>query len=202
VLGADGKTMRTRAGESVKLADLLAEAVDHAAAVVAERSELNPDEQRRVAKAVGIGAIKYADLSGDRERDYIFAWDRMLAKEGNTSVYLQYAHARAHSILRKAGEDPAGTPVLIQEPAERVLALKLVRFGEAIRAATADYVPHKLCTYLYETAVAFSQFFEKCPVLKAETPELRASRLQLVTLTSKVLALGLSLLGIEAPDRL
>ena len=200
VLGADGKTMRTRAGESVKLADLLAEAVAQAAAVVAERSELGPDEQKAVAKAVGIGAVKYADLSGDRERDYHFDWNRMLAKEGNTSVYLQYAHARTRSILRKA--EPAEAPILLEEPAERALALKLIRFGEAVRAATADYAPHKLCTYLYETAVAFSQFFEKCPVLKAPTPELRASRLQLTTLTSKTLALGLDLLGIEAPEQL
>ena len=200
VLGADGKTMRTRAGESVKLADLLAEAVAQAAAVVAERSELGPDEQKAVAKAVGIGAVKYADLSGDRERDYHFDWNRMLAKEGNTSVYLQYAHARTRSILRKA--EPAEAPILLEEPAERALALKLSRFGEAVRAATADYAPHKLCTYLYETAVAFSQFFEKCPVLKAPTPELRASRLQLTTLTSKTLALGLDLLGIEAPEQL
>jgi len=200
VLGADGKTMRTRAGESVKLADLLAEAVTQAAAAVVGRSGLGPDEQAAVAKAVGIGAVKYADLSGDRERDYVFAWDRMLAREGNTSVYLQYAHVRARSILRKA--DPAEAPVLLEEPVERALALQLVRFGEAFRVATTDYAPHKLCTYLYETAVAFTRFFEKCPVLKAPTPELRASRLQLTTLTAKTLALGLGLLGIEAPEQL
>ena len=200
VLGADGKTMRTRAGESVKLAGLLAEAVTQAAAVVAERSELGPDEQKTVAKAVGIGAVKYADLSGDRERDYHFDWNRMLAKEGNTSVYLQYAHARTRSILRKA--ESAEAPILLEEPQERALALKLLRFGEAVRAATADYAPHKLCTYLYETAVAFSHFYDKCPVLKAPTSELRASRLQLTTLTARTLALGLDLLGIEAPAQL
>jgi arginyl-tRNA synthetase len=203
VLGADGKTMRTRAGESVKLAELLGEAVTQAASVVAERSEPGPDEQRVVARAVGIGAVKYADLSGDRERDYVFAWDRMLAKEGNTSVYLQYAHARTRSILRKAGEYPAaGAPVLLEEPAERALTLKLLRFDEAIRAATTAYAPHKLCTYLYETAVAFSHFFEHCHVLKAPSPELRASRLQLTTLTARTLSLGLSLLGIDAPEQL
>ncbi|MGW4524601.1 arginine--tRNA ligase [Amycolatopsis sp. NPDC004378] len=202
VLGADGKTMRTRAGGTVKLADLLAEAVTQAAAVVAERSELDAAGQAEVARAVGIGAVKYADLSGDRERDYVFAWDRMLAKEGNTSVYLQYAHARTQSILRKAGGVPDGREITLEGAAERALALKLLRFGEALKAATDGYAPHKLCTYLYETAVAFSRFFEECPVLKASSPSLRASRLRLTTLTSTTLALGLSLLGIEAPDRL
>jgi arginyl-tRNA synthetase len=202
VLGADGKAMRTRAGETVKLADLLTEAVTQAAAVVAERSELDAAGQAEVARAVGIGAVKYADLSGDRERDYVFAWDRMLAKEGNTSVYLQYAHARTRSLLRKAGGLPEGTQVVLEAPAERALALKLLRFGEALKAATSGYAPHKLCTYLYETAVAFSRFFEECPVLKAASPELRASRLRLTRVTSQTLTLGLSLLGIEAPERL
>jgi arginyl-tRNA synthetase len=202
VLGADGKTMRTRAGETIKLVDLLTEAVTQAATVVAERSELDAAGQAEVARAVGIGAVKYADLSGDRERDYVFAWDRMLAKEGNTSVYLQYAHARTRSILRKAGGEPEGTRIRLDEPAERALALKLLRFGEALQAATNAYAPHKLCTYLYETAVAFSRFYDDCPVLKAPTPELRASRLRLTTLTAHTLALGLSLLGIDAPDQL
>ncbi|WP_326943330.1 arginine--tRNA ligase [Amycolatopsis sp. NBC_01307] len=202
VLGADGKTMRTRAGETIKLVDLLTEAVTQAAVVVAERSELDAAGQAEVARAVGIGAVKYADLSGDRERDYVFAWERMLAKEGNTSVYLQYAHARTRSILRKAGGEPEGTRILLDEPAERALALKLLRFGEALQAATSAYAPHKLCTYLYETAVAFSRFYDDCPVLKAPTPELRASRLRLTTLTAHTLALGLSLLGIDAPDQL
>ncbi|MFG1640971.1 arginine--tRNA ligase [Amycolatopsis sp. NPDC049252] len=202
VLGADGKTMRTRAGETIKLVDLLTEAVTQAAVVVAERSELDPAGQAEVARAVGIGAVKYADLSGDRERDYVFAWDRMLAKEGNTSVYLQYAHARTRSILRKAGGEPEGTRILLDEPAERALALKLLRFGEALEAATNAYAPHKLCTHLYEAAVAFSRFYDDCPVLKAPAPELRASRLRLTTLTANTLALGLSLLGIAAPDQL
>jgi arginyl-tRNA synthetase len=126
----------------------------------------------------------------------------MLAKDGNTSVYLQYAHARIESILAKAGEQPAEAPVLLGEPAERALALTLLRFGEALRAATSGYAPHKLCTYLYETAVTFSRFYEQCPVLAAATPELRTSRIQLATLTSRTLVLGLELLGIEAPRRL
>ncbi|MEV0066538.1 arginine--tRNA ligase [Amycolatopsis sp. NPDC050768] len=202
VLGADGKVMRTRAGETIKLADLLGEAVAQAADVVAERSELSEAEQREVARAVGIGAVKYADLSGDRERDYVFDWDRMLAKDGNTSVYLQYAHARIESILAKAGDQSTGAPVTLAEPAERALALTLLRFGETLRSATSAYAPHKLCTYLYETAVTFSRFYEQCPVLAAETPQLRASRVQLATLTSRTLVLGLQLLGIEAPRRL
>ncbi|WP_329044265.1 arginine--tRNA ligase [Amycolatopsis sp. NBC_01488] len=202
VLGADGKTMRTRSGDTVKLADLLTEAVTQAAAVVAERSELDAAGQAEVARAVGIGAVKYADLSGDRERDYVFAWDRMLAKEGNTSVYLQYAHARTRSILRKAAGVSDGAEITLEAPAERALAVKLLRFGEALKVATDGYAPHKLCTYLYETAVAFSRFYDDCPVIKAPDPELRASRLRLTTLTSHTLALGLSLLGIEAPDRL
>jgi len=202
VLGADGKVMRTRAGESVKLADLLDEAVAQAAEIVAERSELSAEEQRQVARAVGVGAVKYADLSGDRERDYVFDWNRMLAKEGNTSVYLQYAHARIESILAKAGAPADDAPIVLAEPAERALALTLLRFSEAVHAATSAYAPHKLCTYLYDTAVTFSRFYEQCPVLNAETPELRASRVQLATLTSRTLVQGLALLGIEAPRRL
>ncbi|GAB3364692.1 arginine--tRNA ligase [Amycolatopsis echigonensis] len=202
ILGADGKVMRTRAGETIKLASLLDEAVAQATEIVAERSELSTEEQQEVARAVGIGAVKYADLSSDRERDYVFDWDRMLAKDGNTSVYLQYAHARIESILAKAGETVENAPVLLQEPAERALALTLLRFSEAITAATSAYAPHKLCTYLYDTAVTFSRFYEQCPVLSAETPELRASRVQLATLTSRTLVQGLALLGIEAPRRL
>ncbi|GAA4551200.1 arginine--tRNA ligase [Amycolatopsis samaneae] len=202
VLGADGKTMRTRAGGTVKLADLLTEAVAHAASVVAERSELSAEAQREVARAVGIGAVKYADLSGDRERDYVFAWDRMLAREGNTSVYLQYANARIRSLLARAGEPEPGAPVVLDDPAERALALALLRFGEAVHSATTSCSPHKLCAYLYETAVVFSRFYERCPVLTAPTDRLRASRLRLAALTSRTLVLGLSLLGIDAPARL
>jgi arginyl-tRNA synthetase len=204
ILGADGKTIRTRAGGSIKLVELLTEAIDRAAAVVAERSELNDDQRAEVARAVGIGAVKYADLSGDREKDYTFDWDRMLAFEGNTSVYLQYANTRILSILRKAGEDPApGTAVVLAEPAERALLLKLVQLPAAITSATDAYAPHRLCTYLYETATAFSSFYENCPILAPSTPEdIRRSRLVLAKLTSNVLTLGLSLLGIETPERL
>jgi arginyl-tRNA synthetase len=207
ILGEDGKTIRTRAGGSVKLVELLTEAVEHAASVVAERSGLDPVEQQAVAGAVGIGAVKYADLSNDREKDYVFTWDRMLATEGNTSVYLQYANARIQSVLRRAkaekGDEAAvGTPVLVDEPAERALLLKLLQLPAVFDSALDGYAPHRLCTYLYETATAFSGFYENCPILAAPSGEVRRSRLALAQLTSGVLVLGLSLLGIQAPERL
>jgi arginyl-tRNA synthetase len=204
ILGEDGKTIRSRAGGTIKLVELLDEAVDHAAAVIAERTEFDAAEQARLARIVGIGAVKYADLSNDRERDYVFTWEKMLAKEGNTSVYLQYANARILSILRKAGDLPAaGTAVTLTEPAERALVIKLLGFPAAIQAAVEAYAPHKLSSYLYETASTFTTFYDSCPILAATTtPEARESRLVLAQLTSKVLTLGLSLLGIEAPERL
>ncbi|WP_018684188.1 arginine--tRNA ligase [Actinokineospora enzanensis] len=202
ILGEDGKTIRTRAGGSVKLVELLEEAVQQAAKTVAERSSLDSDRQVEVARAVGIGAVKYADLSNDREKDYVFTWSRMLAKEGNTSVYLQYANARAHSVLRKAGQEPAGE-VLITEPAERALVLKLLQLPAALAATVEAYAPHKLCAYLYEAATAFTAFYDTCPVLRSDVPaETRASRLVLTKVTSDVLTLGLDLLGIAAPHEL
>ncbi len=204
ILGEDGKTIRTRAGSSVKLVELLTEAIDHAAAVISERSQLTEEQRALIAPAVGIGAVKYADLSNDREKDYVFTWDRMLAKEGNTAAYLQYANARIQSVLRKAGAlPPAGSEVLLQEPAERDLVLQLLRWPSALNSAIAAYAPHRLCGALYDTATAFSGFYETCPILADSTPKnLRQSRLVLAQLTSKVLVLGLSLLGIEAPERL
>jgi arginyl-tRNA synthetase len=155
---------------------------------------------------VGIGAIKYADLGNDRIKDYVFDWDRMLAFEGNTAPYLQYAHARIRSILRKAdgGAGGAGgaTALLVSEPAERALCLELLSFGSAVQAVADTLQPHRLCTYLFELATAFSTFYEKCPVLRAEREEQRASRLLLAELTARVLAQGLDLLGIEAPARM
>lgn len=202
VLGADGKTIRTRAGGSIKLVDLLTEAVDRAAAVMADR--VDAAQRAEVARAVGIGAVKYADLSNDREKDYVFDSDGMLAMDGNTAVYLQYANTRALSVLRKAGERPErGTTVVITEPAERDLLLQLLRWPAAVRGALEGYAPHKLCNYLYGAATAFSTFYEKCPILAADTSgHARRSRLVLTQLTSTVLTLGLSLLGIEAPERL
>jgi arginyl-tRNA synthetase len=205
VLGADGKMLRTRSGASISLVELLQEAVDRAASVVDERSELNEEERGRVARAVGIGALKYADLSNDREKDYVFSWDRMLAMDGNTAVYLQYANARIRSILARAAESggrAAAPGIVLSTPPERALALKLARFPAAVRMAVDKLQPHRVCTYLYETATAFSTFYERCSVLNAETAELRASRLALSELTSRTLTLGLDLLGIEAPERL
>jgi arginyl-tRNA synthetase len=205
ILGADGKMLRTRSGASIRLIELLQEAVDRAASVVAERSELDEAERGRVARAVGIGALKYADLSNDREKDYVFSWDRMLAMDGNTAVYLQYANARIRSILaraRESGRGAAASGVVLGTPPERALALKLAQFPAAVQMAVDKLQPHRVCTYLYETATAFSTFYERCSVLNAETAELRASRLALSELTSRTLTLGLDLLGIEAPERL
>lgn len=203
ILGDDGKMLRTRAGRSIKLVELLQEAIDRAAGVIAERTTLSDDERGAVARAVGIGAVKYADLSSDREKDYVFEWDKMLAMEGNTSVYLQYANARILSVLRNAPEQPSSdTPILLAEPAERALALKLLQLPVAVDSAMETYSPHKLSSYLYETATAFSAFYENCPILKAPSVEVRRSRLALAQVTSKVLTLGLSLLGIEVVERL
>lgn len=205
VLGRDGRMLRTRSGDSVKLIELLDEAVERAAAVIAERSELDEADQAGVAQAVGIGAVKYADLSSARDKDYVFAWDRMLAMEGNTSVYLQYAGARIRSILRRAAAAgaSAGSAVAVREPAERALAVALLRLPAAVEATDRGLTPHTLCGYLYELATAFSGFYENCPVLAESTSEPdRASRLALATLTSRALVLGLDLLGIEAPEKL
>ncbi len=204
VLGTDGKMLKTRTGASVKLIDLLDEAVERAAAIVAERSELSPEEQAEVAEAVGIGGVKYADLSSDRIRDYTFDYDRMLATDGNTAAYLQYAAARCRSILRKADLPPADRPteVVVAEPAERLLAVALLRLDGAVRATAADLAPHKLCGHLFEIAQAFTSFYDACPVLKAPDEATRRSRLALCRLTADGVALGLGLLGIHAPERM
>lgn len=205
VLGADGRMLRTRSGDSVRLIELLDEAVERAAAVIAERSELPEADRADVARAVGIGAVKYADLSSARDKDYVFAWDRMLAMEGNTSVYLQYANARIRSILRRADAAGAraGSTIALREPAERTLAIALLRLPAAIETTDRAHSPHTLCVYLYELASAFSGFYENCPILaETTTDEDRASRLALATLTSRALVLGLGLLGIEAPEKL
>jgi arginyl-tRNA synthetase len=201
VLGADGRMLKTRTGESAKLIDLLDEAVVRASAIVAERSELSGEEQAAVAEAVGIGGVKYADLSNDRVKDYVFDYGRMLATDGNTAAYLQYAVARCRSILRKAADDPGGE-VAVAEPAERALALALLRLDGAVRATAADLAPHKLCGHLFDLAQAFTSFYDACPVLKAADEATRRSRLALCLLTADALALGLGLLGIRAPERM
>jgi arginyl-tRNA synthetase len=204
VLGPDKKMFKTRSGETVSLASLVDEGIERAGKVVAEKSsELPAEEQRRIAELVGVGAIKYADLASDRIKDYVFDWNRMVALDGNTAPYLMYAHARARSILRKAGWDGAGgePAMLIQEPQERALALELLGFVPAVDKAIESLQPHKICGQLYEIAKSFASFFEECPVLKAEEP-VRSARLALTDLTARVLKQGLALLGIGAPEQM
>ena len=212
ILGPDNRPFRTRAGDTVRLADLLDEAVLRAHAVVTEKNPaLGPEEARRVAEAVGIGSVKYNDLVNDRVKDYVFDWERMLARDGNTAPYLQYAHARIRSIFRRAEEEGlvsayAGTgegeaTVTLTAPEERALALNLLSFDSAVSAAASSLQPHRLCTYLFELASSFTSFYEACPVLREE-PAVRSSRLVLCQLTAAVLARGLDLLGIEAPERM
>ena len=208
MLGADRKMFKTRAGGTVKLVELLDEAVARAAAAVAEKNpDLPADERGDVARMVGIGALKYADLSTDRIKDYVFDWDRMLTFDGNTAPYLQYARVRCLSIFRRAGLEPAAylggeVAVAVAEPAERDLALALLEFASAVEATLETWSPHKLCTYLFDLAGLFTSFFENCPVLKAPDEATRDSRLVLCALTATVIGRGLSVLGIEAPERM
>jgi len=204
VLGADGKMFKTRAGETIRLVDLLTEAVARADAIVAAKSpDLDGATRAEIARAVGLGAIKYADLSNDRIKDYVFDWDRMLATDGNTGPYLQYAHARMCSVVRRAGGPAAvDTPLRLNEAPERELALQLLQLGAAVDLVARELEPHHLCTYLFAVATRATAFYERCPVLKAEDPATRASRVALCDVTARVLARGLSLLGIDAPQRL
>ena len=204
VLGADRKIFRSRTGDTVKLVDLLDEAVQRADDALARRDPSgSADDRRSVAEAVGIGAVKYADLSTDRVRDYVFDWDRMLAFEGDTGPYLQYAHARIHSIFRRSGEEPGARraePVL-EEPADRALGLSILGYPEAVAAGLQSCSPSRLCIYLFSLAGAFTTFYETCPVLQAAEPT-RASRLALCAMTARVLGHGLGLLGISAPEQM
>ena len=214
VLGSDGRPFKTRSGDTVGLMGLLDDAIAHAYMVVCEVDEQKPqgrelsdDERRRVAEVVGLSAIKYADLSQNRTSDYEFSFEKMVALKGNTATYMQYAYARVLSIFRRGGIDidslRGKRPViLVGEPAERALGLELLRFSEAIDFALADYRPNHLTTYLFDLANRFSTFFEECPVLKAETPELRNSRLLLCDLTARTLKQGLELLGIEVVGKM
>ncbi|MEU4148414.1 arginine--tRNA ligase [Streptomyces parvulus] len=204
VLGADGKPFKTRAGETVRLEDLLDEAVQRAAEVVREKArDLTEEEIQERAAQVGIGAVKYADLSTSPSRDYKFDLDQMVSLNGDTSVYLQYAYARIRSILRKAGEVvPAAHPELELHAAERALGLHLDAFGDTVFEAAAEYAPHKLTAYLYQAASLFTSFYDKCPVLKAETPQQVENRLFLCDVTARTLHQGMALLGIRTPERL
>jgi len=203
VLGPDKKMLKTRAGDSVSLAELLSEADARAGAAVVEKSpELPAQEQARIAHAVGMGAIKYADLANDRIKDYVFDWKRMLAFEGNTAPYLMYAHARIRSILRKAAElDAAPGAILIEAPAERGLALAMVQLSGILDRTAETLQPHRICAFLHDVATAFTGFYENCPVLKSDGAT-RASRLALCDAAARTLALGLGLLGITAPDQM
>ena len=217
ILGEDGKPFKTRSGETVKLADLLDEAEERAFKLVSEKNPELPEAQRReIARVVGLGAVKYADLLPNRQSDYVFSWDKMLALNGNTAPYLQYAYARIKSIFRKGNvgqasclspspekekSDTGETPILLSDVEEIALAKHLLNFGLTLEAVAEEYRPNFLCNYLFELAGKFTAFYENCPVLKADDTT-RASRLALCDLTARVLKLGLETLGIETVEQM
>jgi len=203
VTGTDRKRFRSRSGGSIKLIDLIDEAVGRAEEVIKDRYD-DPELRSKIAEAVGIGALKYADLSVARDSGYMLDFDRMLALSGDTGPYLQYATARIRSIFRKAGIDPDGAvgPIQITVGAERELALRLLGFGSAVCQVADAAEPHKLAAFLFEAASAFTTFFEECPVLQAGEDSLRRSRLALAALTLRILLAGLGLLGIPVPERM
>lgn len=206
MLGKDGKPFKTRAGGTVKLSDLLDEALERARRLVAEKNpDMPADELEKLANAVGIGAVKYADLSKNRTTDYVFDWDNMLAFEGNTAPYMQYAYTRVLSVFRKAGIEEQvleNAQVAIREEREAQLAARLLQFEETLSVVAREGTPHVMCAYLYDVAGLFSGFYEHCPILTAESDEIRLSRLKLALLTSKTLKLGLETLGIETVERM
>ena len=209
VSAPDGGRLRTRSGDSVQLSDLLQEAVDRARGILDELeapTRFEPGELAAIAEAVGVGAVKYADLSTARESAYVFDWDRMISFRGNTGPYLQYATARIRSIFRRAGGDAdplqRGSRVAVAAPSERALALRLLGFGAVVTAVGETAEPHRLCAYLFDVASLFTTFYEECPVLKAEPESLRAARLALCALTLSVLSTGLGLLGVPLPERM
>lgn len=205
ILGADGKLLRTRSGEPIKLIDLLDEAVERATKGLTDRDGLSPSERAEVARQVGIGAVKYADLSYARDRDYVFNWDTMLALEGNTGPYLQYAVARINSLIDRSGEHAgsiANGEIVIGHDAERALVIHALGFGREVHAVAETLEPHRLCGYLYELATRFTAFYENCPVLRAPDDRTRRSRLALSLLAARTLTRGLGLLGIEVPRRM
>lgn len=206
MMGEDGKPFKTRTGGTVKLAALLEEAVERAAQLIAEKDpDLDGEARQQVARKVGIGAVKYADLSKNRSSDYIFNWDTMLSFEGNTAPYLQYAYSRIQSIFRKAAVDPQAfkAQLQLQHDSEIALAIKLLQFAEAVEQVASDCMPNVLCAYLYELASEYMSFYEACPILKEGVDaQTRDSRLQLCQLVAKTLATGLELLGIEVMERM
>ncbi|MEY3479615.1 MAG: Arginine--tRNA ligase [Verrucomicrobiota bacterium] len=203
ILGEDHKLMKTRSGDNVPLRDLIDEAVTRARAMIEEKNaDLPEEEKKHIARVVGIGAVKYAELSQHRMTDYVFSWSKMLSLQGNTAPYLQNAYVRVRSIFRKLGAEPghAGT-VSLTQPAELALAKKLLQFGEVVPAVLNEFRPNLLANHLFETANAFHTFYEACPVLKASDTE-KHSRLVLCDTTARVLREGLGLLGVEAPERM
>lgn len=206
ILGEDGKPFKTRSGETIKLTDLLDEAAERALKTVAEKNPtLTEAEQREIARVIGLGAVKYSDLLPNRQSDYVFSWDKMLALNGNTAPYLQYAYARIRSIFRKgnvgAAAEAAPARILLDAPQEVALARRLLNFGIILEAVAEEYRPNFLCNYLYDLAGDFTAFYENCQVLKAE-PESRASRLAICDLTARVLKQGLDVLGIETLEQM
>lgn len=205
ILGEDRKMMKTRSGENVELGGLLNEAIDRALVVIKEKNQgLEHTEQQEVARIIGLGAVKYADLMQHRLTDYVFSWDKMLSFQGNTGPYIQNAYVRIRSIFRKAESDEISTeesPILIRDSAERAMALKVLQFGEVLHAVMEDQRPNILCLYLYELSDLFHRFYESCPIIKSEG-RVRSSRLTLAGLTASVLKTGLSLLGIGVPERM
>jgi arginyl-tRNA synthetase len=204
VLGEDGTPFKTRSGETVRLEDLLDEAEERAWKVVSEKNpELDEAQRREIARVVGLGAIKYADLAQNRQSDYVFSWDKMLALQGNTAPYLLYAYTRIRSIFRKDGEGVAAIvgECVLTAPEELALVRHLLNFGLALDGAAEEYRPNFLCAYLYELAGHFARFYENCPVLKAEGST-RATRLALCDVTSRVLKQGLEVLGIETTEQM
>ena len=202
ILGEDGKPLKTRSGQNVKLGELLDEAEERALAVVTEKNpELTEDVRRQIARAVGIGAVKYADLSQNRTTDYVFSWAKMLAMNGNTAPYLQYAYVRVQSIFRKAGNSAVNAPVLLDHPTELDLAKHILRFSDTLEAVLADDKPNWLTGYLYELAGKFSTFYDNCPVIQSAEPT-RSSRLVLCRLTADIMKRGLNLLGIDVIEQM
>lgn len=206
MLGKDGKPFKTRTGGTVKLADLLDEAIERATVLINEKNtNLSNDEKQAVIEAIGIGSVKYADLSKNRTTDYVFDWDNMLSFEGNTAPYMQYAYTRIRSIFNKTEINSTAllaAPLTIKDDKERTLAIKLLQFEEAVQTVGKEGTPHVLCAYLYELAGIFSSFYEHCPILNAEDEAVKLSRLKLALLTEKTLKQGLALLGIKTVEKM
>lgn len=202
MLGKDGKPFKTRSGGTVKLNDLLLESIERAAALIAERTQ-NADLDPELARKIGIGAVKYADLSKNRTTDYVFDWDNMLSFEGNTAPYLQYAYTRCKGIFKKLDSEFSLGDIVIEQAQEKELAIKLMQFEDALLAVAADATPHVLCAYLYDLASSFMRFYEACPILKdTVAADTKVSRLSLAALTANTIQTGLDLLGIETTERM